>query len=288
MVTPSVLEFLEADKGMLGLAIFVALFFLFSLLEMQAPRRHMGADTGWRWAHNFCLAIVTTATGRFVRVALSVLTAWWATDSGLLQLWAPGPLWILIVAVVLLDLTTYLTHRLSHTVPLLWRIHRVHHSDTDFDLTTTFRQHPLSALVVLAIRLPVIALLGIPAYAVLFYEFLALAVDLFSHSNVRLPEGLDRRLRRFIVTPDYHRAHHVSEQRLTNSNYVNIFPFIDHLFGTASHMPYAAHEKAEIGLEYFRERRDGRIDQLLLMPFRRMGEPALSESSDPEAQETPR
>jgi sterol desaturase/sphingolipid hydroxylase (fatty acid hydroxylase superfamily) len=174
----------------------------------------------------------------------------------------------MIFTVVVMELESYSIHRLSHRVPCLWRLHAVHHSDTDFDLTTAYRSHPLEGVFLFIVRGTVIVLLGAPVYAIVIYEAARVAQDLFGHSNVRIPSRVESWLRYVIVTPDFHRLHHSSNSFFTDSNYSATFPWFDYLFGSVSNKPYAEHVDLEIGLEYFRSSRDTRIDQLLLMPFR--------------------
>jgi sterol desaturase/sphingolipid hydroxylase (fatty acid hydroxylase superfamily) len=252
------------------LGVFVAAFAAVSLFETLRPRRAMGAETGWRWLNNLLLAVVSTAFGRLFQVITALGAAWWAgiNGVGILQVWQPG--WVVTIPVTLLALdgTNYALHRAFHRWPLLWRTHMVHHTDTEFDVTTAYRVHPLTSLLVLVMRLPVILALGAPVAVVALYEILAVIVVFLSHGNARLGCRTDRLLRWFIVTPDFHRAHHRSEKRFTDSNFATLFPLFDHLFGTASQMSFADHDQVELGLERYRERRDHRVDQLLLLPFR--------------------
>jgi len=153
-------------------------------------------------------------------------------------------------------------------VPLLWRLHRVHHADLDFDVTTGARFHPIEIALSMLIKFAVILVLGPPAVAVLIFEILLNATSMFNHGNVRLPARIDRALRWLVVTPDMHRVHHSIDPRETNSNFGFNVPWWDRLFGTYRAQPRAGHDAMTIGIEQFRERRELWLDRLLLQPFR--------------------
>ena len=179
------------------------------------------------------------------------------------------PAWLSVVlAVVLLDLAIYLQPVMFHAVPALWRLHRMHHADLDFDVTTGARFHPIEILLSMALKLGVVAALGAPALAVLVFEVLLNATAMFNHANARLPEGLDRVLRWIVVTPDMHRVHHSVVPRETNSNFGFNLPWWDRLLGTYHAQPAAGHTAMTIGLEQFRDPRDLWLDRLLAQPFR--------------------
>ena len=179
------------------------------------------------------------------------------------------PAWAgLILAVVLLDLAVYFQHVLFHAVPALWCLHRVHHADTDFDVTTGTRFHPIEILLSVGIKCAAVAAIGAPAVAVVVFEVLLNATAVFNHANGRLPAPVDRWLRWFVVTPDMHRVHHSTILQETNSNFGFNLPYWDHLFGTYRAQPANGHEAMTIGLEVFRDQREARLDRLLLQPFR--------------------
>ncbi len=172
------------------------------------------------------------------------------------------------LSVVALDLAIYLQHVMFHAVPLLWRLHMVHHADLDFDVTTGVRFHVLEILLSMLIKMAVVLLLGAPAVGVLAFEVLLNATSMFNHGNVRLPAWLDRILRLFVVTPEMHRVHHSVHVRETNSNFGFNLPWWDFLFGTYKGQPADGHEGMTVGLEQFRdERRADRLHWMLLLPF---------------------
>jgi len=173
-----------------------------------------------------------------------------------------------VVCVILLDLVIYLQHVLFHAVPALWRVHRMHHADLAFDVTTGVRFHPVEILLSMLIKLAVVAALGAPALAVLIFEVLLNATSMFNHGNVRLAERVDRILRFIVVTPDMHRVHHSADAPETNSNFGFNLPWWDRMFGTYRPQPQAGHDAIRIGIEQFRDRSELRLDRMLLQPFR--------------------
>jgi sterol desaturase/sphingolipid hydroxylase (fatty acid hydroxylase superfamily) len=181
----------------------------------------------------------------------------------------PLPRWIAILtSVVLLDLAIYLQHVMFHAVPALWRIHRMHHADLDFDVTTGVRFHPFEMVISMVFKFAVIVALGAPAAAVLAFEVLLNATSMFNHGNLGIPAGIDRMLRWFVVTPDMHRVHHSILPDETNSNFGFNLPWWDRLLGTYRDQPRAGHERMTIGIEQFREPIELRLDLMLLQPFR--------------------
>jgi len=276
------LDLLETHESLLVLAILAGSFVLFSLGEVLLPRRRPERDMGWRWLNNVGITLTSLFVVRQVKFVVPIAAALWvsAAGVGLLQVVEAGWVTTIVLTFLMLDFASYAYHRLSHRVLLLWRLHVVHHSDTEFDLTTAYRNHPINVILALATHLPAIIILGAPVYALALYAMVTTAVELFAHSNIRLPERLDRFLRYVVVTPDYHRIHHSSTRQFTDSNFAATFPLIDHLFGTVRYRPYAEHEDLEVGLAYFRTPRDSRLDQLLLMPFRKYSQDTRPETDD--------
>jgi sterol desaturase/sphingolipid hydroxylase (fatty acid hydroxylase superfamily) len=179
------------------------------------------------------------------------------------------PPWLaLAAAVIALDLVIYIQHVLFHAVPALWRLHRMHHADLDFDVTTGARFHPLEILVSAGIKLAAVAVLGPAALAVLVFEVLLSATAMFNHGNVRLPVAADRWLRRLVVTPDMHRVHHSAVPAETSRNFGFCLPWWDRLFGTYLAQPAAGHERMRIGIAEFRDAAELRLHRMLLQPLR--------------------
>jgi len=180
------------------------------------------------------------------------------------------PAWLeMVLALLTLDLAIYLQHRLFHYSPVLWRLHRMHHSDLDVDVTTGARFHPIEILLSLGIKFVVIVPLGLPPLAVLLFEIGLNATSMFNHSNVRVSPAIERVLRCLVVTPDMHRVHHSVVRRETDSNFGFNFPWWDRLFGTYRAQPEAGHDGMTIGIEQFREPSELRLDRMLTQPFRK-------------------
>jgi len=257
-------------EPLVRLGAFLGVFAAVALWEALAPRRARAFARRARWPHNLGLLLVDAAVLRVVApgAAIAVALAAEARGWGLLHA-LDLPAWAAIaLAVVLLDLAVYFQHVLFHAVPALWRLHRVHHADLDFDVTTGTRFHPVEILVSVAIKCAAVAAIGAPALAVLVFEVILNATAMFNHANAGLPAGVDRWLRRLVVTPDMHRVHHSARRDETNSNFGFSLPWWDRLFGTYRAQPAAGHQGMTIGLDAFRTPADLRLDRLLLQPLR--------------------
>ena len=260
---------LTSEPG-IRLASFAGVFLAMAAWELLSPRRHLSARKPLRWASNLGLVGLNSLLLRFfaplgaVGVALLAESRGW----GLFQNVAI-PYWAAVaLSVLLLDLAIYLQHVMFHAVPLLWRLHMVHHADLDFDVTTGLRFHTLEVLLSLAIKASVVLLLGAPAMAVLVFEVLLSATSMFNHANVRMPAWLDRILRLVVVTPEMHRVHHSIHARETNSNFGFNLPWWDRLLGTYRAQPAEGHTGMTIGLTQFRDEGQAeRLHRMLALPF---------------------
>ncbi|HLB78953.1 MAG TPA: sterol desaturase family protein, partial [Dongiaceae bacterium] len=253
---------LLANEPLLRAGFAIGILAAMAAWEVLAPRRRQAVPRLERWPGNLGVVVLDAVLVRLVfptaAVGLAVTGA--AKGWGLLNV-LTVPWWVAAVAsVVLLDLAIYFQHVLFHAVPALWRLHRMHHADLEFDVTTGLRFHPVEILLSMGIKLGVVAALGPPAVAVLIFEVLLNGSSMFNHSNVRLPAGLDGVLRWFVVTPDMHRVHHSIRPNETNSNFGFNLPWWDRLFGTYRTQPAAGHEAMTIGIEQFRNPRDLRLD----------------------------
>lgn len=252
------------------LVCFLGVLALMAALELTVPRRRQSIGRAKRWPSNLAIVAVDTLLVRLVFpvTAIGVALLAEARGFGLLNMLAV-PTWLaILIGVIVLDLAIYLQHVLFHAVPALWRLHRMHHADLEFDVTTGTRFHPIEILMSMGLKLGVVAALGPPAIAVLIFEVLLSATALFNHSNVRLPLRLDRVLRWVVVTPDMHRVHHSVVVRETNSNFGFNLPWWDRLFGTYRDQPAAGHTGMTIGIEQFRDPGELRLDRMLTQPFR--------------------
>ena len=263
-------EALFAYEPLVRLGIFAAVFVAMAVWELLTPRRPQAIGRNWRWPNNLGVLAVDALLVRVLLPITAVGLALIAEAHGLglfniiaLPTWAS-----IVLSVILLDLAIYLQHVLFHAVPALWRLHRMHHADLEFDVTTGLRFHPIEILLSTGIKLAVVATFGTPAAAVLIFEVLLNATSMFNHSNIRVAPEIDRVLRWFVVTPDMHRVHHSILRRETNSNFGFNLPWWDRLLGTYRAQPAAGHDAMTIGIEQFRDARELGLDRMLLQPFR--------------------
>jgi sterol desaturase/sphingolipid hydroxylase (fatty acid hydroxylase superfamily) len=260
---------LLANEPVIRLGLFASAFVLVALWEVLSPRRVLETPRRVRWANNLGLAAVNIFLVRVLFPSAVVGVAILANErgAGLLNAFpVPYPL-AMILSLLALDLMMYLMHLMFHAVPALWRAHRVHHADVDFDVTTSVRFHPIQVVLMVPLKFAVVFVLGPPVLAVLLFEALFNVFLAFTHSNIRIPRAVDRVLRWVIVTPDVHRLHHSVDATETNSNFGFALTWWDRLFGTYRAEPANGHERMTIGVEQFRTRRDARLDRLLLQPF---------------------
>jgi len=257
-------------EPLIRLGAFLGIFAAVALWEVVAPRRGRAFPRRARWPHNIGLLLVDGVLLRLVApgAAIAVALAAEARGWGLVHVLELPPWAAILLAVVALDLAVYFQHVMFHAVPALWRLHRVHHADLDFDVTTGTRFHPVEILLSTAIKCAAVAAIGAPAIAVLVFEVILNATAMFNHANGRLPLGVDRWLRWLVVTPDMHRVHHSVRHDETNSNFGFNLPWWDRLFGTYRAQPAAGHAGMTIGLDAFRTPADLRLDRLLLQPLR--------------------
>jgi len=250
-------EWLLNHEPHVRLSCFFGVLGLMALWELVAPRRALTASKALRWASNLGLVVLNSILLRLLFPAAAMGMALLAAERhwGLLNNVSLPTGFEVIAAVLALDFTIYLQHVLFHAVPALWRLHRVHHADLDFDVTTGARFHPIEIVLSMLIKFAAIAALGPAPLAVLIFEVLLNATAMFNHSNVRMPLGIDRVLRWLVVTPDMHRVHHSIEDHETNSNFGFNLPLWDHLFGTYKDQPDAGHDGMTIGIRDLRDPR---------------------------------
>lgn len=249
--------------------VFITVLILMAVMEALLPRRPCSQRRGLRWISNLSLVAVGTVVVR-VALPISVVTLGALGEQrgwGLLNHTSLHGAVEAVLAFVFLDLAIYLQHVVFHAVPALWRLHRMHHADLDFDVTTGVRFHPFELVLSALIKCAVVVVLGPPVIAVIVFEIVLNASSLFNHANLQLPEALDRCLRWIIVTPEMHRVHHSIVRDETNSNYGFNLPWWDRLLGTYRDRPRAGDEMV-IGLAEFRDPDELRLDRMLTQPFR--------------------
>ena len=253
------------------LGSFVSLLVLFGIWEIFAPRRALTARKAIRWVSNLGLVVLSSAVIALIPPLASMAMAHLAVEKG----WGlfnyldwPYPVAFLL-SVVALDFIIYLQHVMFHAVPVLWRLHRVHHSDVDLDASSGIRFHVVEIVLSMVLKLAAIVTLGPPVLAVLVFEVILNGTALFNHANIKLPQKVDALLRLFIVTPDMHRVHHSVIRKETDSNFGFNLSLWDRLCGTYRAQPEKGHEGMTIGIESFREERDQWLDRLLWQPLRK-------------------
>ena len=255
----------------------IRFFFFFGMLtimavwEVLAPRRSLNTRKSIRWYSNLGLVAIDTLALRLllplqaVGVALYVETHGWGIFNIVFL-----PEWMsIILGVFFLDFVIYLQHAMFHFIPAFWRLHRIHHTDLDFDVTTGIRFHPVEILLSMGIKMGAVAFFGVSAIAVVIFEVLLNATSMFNHGNVRFPAHIDRWVRLFVVTPEMHRVHHSVLIKEFNSNFGFNLPWWDRLFGTYRDQPEAGHEGMNIGLGQFRNSNSLTLPWLLILPFLR-------------------
>jgi len=259
------------QESMIRLGSFGAIFALMAAWELIAPCRARAVSRSVRWGNNLALVVVNTLLVRllFPTAAIGVAVFAHARGWGLLN-YVELPSWLALgLALVALDLAIWVQHVLFHAVPALWRLHRVHHADLDYDLTTGARFHPLEIVLSMGIKFGLIAALGPPVLAVLIFEVILNGMAMFNHANVTLPPALDRALRWLLVTPDMHRVHHSIEDDEANSNFGFNLAWWDRLFGTYRAQPRAGHRGMVIGIRAHRASREvSWLPGMLALPFR--------------------
>ena len=256
-------------EALIRLGAFLVIFTVMSVWESFAPRRVLVTSKRNRWVNNLALLSLNPISLRLIFSILPVSLALLAEQRhwGLLnQIVLPDGV-ELMIGVLSLDFTIYLQHVLFHSIPTLWRLHMVHHTDLDFDVTTGVRFHPLEIILSMGIKLMAVIALGPAPVAVLLFEVALSATSLFNHSNIFLPLKADRVLRFFVVTPEMHRVHHSVVIQETNSNFGFSFPWWDRLFGTYRPQPSKGHVDMVIGLAQYREPKHLNLWQLIIMPF---------------------
>lgn len=263
-------EFILSHEIPIRLGFFVGVFAAMALWELTAPRRRHLVSKPVRWLNNLGLTFFNTFLLRWLFPSAAVGMAVFAASQGWgLFNYYQSPFGLTVAAsLLILDFIIWLQHVMLHAVPVLWRLHRVHHADLDFDVTTGVRFHPLEMVLSMLIKFAAIIVIGPPVAAVVLFEVLLNVTSLFNHSNVHLPFRLDQKLRWFLVTPDMHRVHHSVEDDETNSNFGFNLPWWDRLLGTYRDQPRAGHEAMTIGIRTFRDlRRCAWLPGILWLPF---------------------
>lgn len=269
-MTEQLSAFLVSYEDQVLFGTLVLVFAISIVFEGMRPRREQTRkQLGTRWTANLSLLLIGQLNLTWVIAVSAVVLEWLGANQefGLAYLLGLGFWSSALVALLLFEFINYWFHRALHKYPMLWRIHAVHHCDTELDSSTTFRNHPLELLVIAPFTVPLVYVLGLPAASVVLFQVVKTVVLVFVHSNIELPESVDRRLRLLVATPDYHRSHHAAEQRFTDSNFSTVLPLFDYMFGTYRDCEHRSLVGLKIGLGYMDKPADSRLDRLLLLPF---------------------
>jgi sterol desaturase/sphingolipid hydroxylase (fatty acid hydroxylase superfamily) len=263
-------DFILTHELTIRAGAFVCIFTLMAVWEVVAPRRQRLIPRLQRWSANLGIVVIYTLLLRLLFPAAAVGMAAFVDARGWgLFNYLDWPFGLeLVGAIVLLDLVIYLQHVMVHALPVLWRLHRVHHADPEYDLTTGARFHPIEIILSMLIKMITIAALGPPLVAVVLFEVILNGMAMFNHANIELPQAVDRWLRRLVVTPDMHRVHHSVEPDETNSNFGFNLSIWDRLMGTYRAQPRLGQIEMQIGISSLRDPEvTTRLMGMLRIPF---------------------
>lgn len=264
-------DFILQHQGGFRFGVFGSVLILMALWEAARPARRRIYVRRARWFSNLGIVALDTVLMRLILPLMAVEVAYFAAQRnwGLLDLMGFGGALEIVVAIVLLDLVVYWQHRIFHSLPLLWRLHRVHHTDRDFDTTTALRFHPIEIILSMLLKMVVVVVLGVPVLAVILFEVILNGMALFNHANLRLPHGLEVLLRRVIVTPDMHRVHHSVLADEYNRNFGFNLSIWDRIFSSYRQDPREGHDGMVIGLPEFQSDETCSLLFMLMLPFRK-------------------
>ena len=259
------------NETLIRLSVFIGLFALFAIVETLLPRRPRAETRKRRWFVNWGLSIIDTVTINIMAFAMPVMAVGAAIDAGnngwgLLNNIA-WPNWVeILLAILILDFVIWGQHLITHKIPLLWRLHQVHHSDKEMDVTTAIRFHPLEIALSMLLKIGLIYLLGPLAFAVILFEIILNGSALFNHANIYLPKKLDAIVRLVLVTPDMHRVHHSVHRDEHDSNYGFSLSIWDRMFGTYVAQPKDGHDNMTVGLRW-QDDKPAKLGWTLKLPF---------------------
>jgi len=261
--------FIIDNEVFIRLGFFFGIFFSMAIWEMIAPRRSLSQPKRIRWFNNIGITVFNSVLVRLVFPAAAVGAAVLSEQQrwGLFNILIVPKLIAGVVAVIILDLTIYTQHVIFHKVPLLWRLHRMHHTDLDVDVTTGARFHPVEILLSMGIKIGMVFIIGVYAWSVVVFEVLLNGTSMFNHSNVFMNEKIDRFLRMVVVTPDMHRVHHSVIIKETDSNFGFNLSWWDRLFGTYRAQPASGHEAMVLGLSNYRNPKWLTLRWMMAIPF---------------------
>lgn len=264
------------SEPVLRLGVFVGVLLVLVALERLIPRRRLVMAIRSRWTTNLTMVALGMMVGRGLGLIAAPLAAVGAAvlaernGIGLLHWLAVPPMVAVPIAIVTLDFAIWLQHLVSHKVPLLWRVHRMHHADRDIDVTTALRFHPIEIGLSMLYKVVWVLALGATPLAVVLFEVMLNATAMFNHANINLPRSLDRIVRLLLVTPDMHRVHHSTLQREHDTNFGFSLSIWDRMFATYTPQPQHGHDGMTIGLAPYQSDSPNRLTWCLRLPFRGM------------------
>jgi sterol desaturase/sphingolipid hydroxylase (fatty acid hydroxylase superfamily) len=259
------------NEAIIRLSIFLGLFSLFALVETLVPRKARTQSRTGRWFTNWSFTVLNTVTLRLMAFGVPLLAVGAAVDAGQngwgLLNWLDWPAWVeILLTILFLDFAIWAQHLITHKIPILWRLHRVHHSDRDIDVTTAIRFHPIEIALSMLLKIGLVYLLGPAALAVILFEIILNGTAMFNHANIALPTGVDRIVRMVLVTPDMHRVHHSVIRDEHDSNYGFSLSIWDRILGTYVAQPKDGHDGMTIGLRW-QDERPNKLGWSLRLPF---------------------
>ena len=263
-------EFIVNHEIIIRLGFFFGILLAMALWELALPRRVSMVSKLLRWINNVGIVFLNSLLLHIIFPMAAAGVAMFAHghEWGLFNYFKVTYWVAAVLSVVVMDFAIYLQHVMFHAVPVFWRIHRMHHADLDFDVTTGIRFHPIEIVLSMLIKFAIIIVLGPPIVSVIVFEVLLNATSMFNHGNVWIPHKIDRILRWFAVTPDMHRVHHSVEAYETNTNFGFNMPWCDRLLGTYRDQPQMGHEGMTIGLQGFRDTKScTMLPGMLAIPF---------------------
>lgn len=265
------LDALLSYETAIRLGVFAGLLVVLLLAEAIWPRKNRVESRLARWRTNAVFTVVDALALRLLVPLAAVGVAAYASTQGwgLLNMIALPDWVVIIISLILLDMAIYWQHVATHKIPILWRLHQVHHTDRDMDVTTAVRFHPIEICLSMVYKMAIVAILGAPVAAVILFEVILNGCAMFNHANLRLPKWLDRALRIFIVTPDMHRVHHSAQPTETNSNYGFSTSLWDRIFGSYTAQPSAGHNAMTIGLSEHQNEHPREVLWSFMLPFKR-------------------
>ncbi len=266
--------FITQNEQTIRLFFFLGIFFIMATLEYIIPRRGLLVSKTKRWFNNIIVIFLDTTIVKLLFPIVAVGASLYATKNGIgvFNILNISPIYSILFSIILLDLIIYWQHRLFHKIDFLWKFHKVHHSDMDFDVTTALRFHPIEIIISMCIKILFVLILGVPLIAVIFFEILLNSFSMFNHSNIHIPKPLDNLLRYFIVTPDMHRIHHSVYNHELNNNFGFNISVWDKVFGSYLAEPKEDYKSMTIGLKNLQdEKKTVSIFAILKLPFLHFG-----------------